>query len=85
MKSNDEGGEPYINVMNFCTIWRMITGNRGNLMEEMQIFNSFDADSNGYLEVSDFVTGFLNHSKDMNTNKLLIKLHSLVDGGSVMM
>jgi len=85
MKNSEEGGEPYINVMNFCTIWRMITGNRGNLMEEMQIFNSFDKDSNGFLEVTDFIDGFLNHSEEAKTNKLLIKLHSLVDGGSVMM
>jgi hypothetical protein len=83
-KKNEEGGEDYLNVMNFCTIWRMVTGNKGNLMEEMQIFQSFDQDKNSFLEVDDFVTGFLNHSLENNTNKLLIKLHSLVDGGNAM-
>jgi hypothetical protein len=83
-KKNEDGGEDFINVMNFCTIWRMITGNKGNLMLEMQIFNSFDKDKNGFLEEDDFTSGFLNHAIAENTNKLLIKLHTLVDGGSVM-
>ncbi len=84
-RRNQEGGADFINVMNFCTIWRMVTGDKGNLMREMQVFNSFDQDKNGYLEENDFVTGFLNHAVEKKTNKLLIKLHSLVAGGSVML
>jgi hypothetical protein len=32
-------GNYYINVMLFSTIWRMVTGERGNLYKEMQMFN----------------------------------------------
>ena len=84
-RTNPEGGADFINVMNFCTIWRMVTGEKGNLMREMQVFNSFDNDKNGYLEADDFISGFLNHSVENNTNALLIQLHHLVDGGSVML
>ena len=83
-KQNDEGGEDFINVMNFCTIWRMVTGEKGNLMREMQVFNHFDLQKDGYLEKDNFIMGFLNHSVDNTTNKLLIKLHAVVEGGSVM-
>ena len=34
-----EDGTEYINVMQFSTIWRMVTGERGNLFKEMQTFN----------------------------------------------
>ena len=30
---------PTLNVMQFSTIWRLITGERGNLFQEMKIFN----------------------------------------------
>jgi len=84
-KKDESGGDDFVSVMNFCTIWRMVTGEKGNLMREMQVFNKFDLDKNGVLEVDDFVTGFLNHSVENHTNKLLIKLHSLVEGGSHML
>ena len=84
-KKNQEGGADFINVMNFCTIWRMVTGEKGNLMKEMQVFNRFDKAKNGLLLVDDFVSGFLNHAVENKTNKLLIKLHHLVEGGSVML
>ena len=84
-KKDESGGADFVSVMNFCTIWRMVTGEKGNLMREMQVFNKFDHAKNGLLEVDDFVTGFLNHSVENHTNKLLIKLHSLVEGGNVML
>ncbi len=39
VKKNTDGGEGYINVMQFSTIWRLVTKERGNLYKEMQIFN----------------------------------------------
>lgn len=36
-----EDGLVFINVMLFSTIWRMITGERGNLFKEMQMFNKY--------------------------------------------
>ncbi len=32
---------PTLNVMQFSTIWRLITGVRGNLFQEMKIFNQY--------------------------------------------
>lgn len=29
----------YINVMKFCEIWRIVTGDSTNMFKEMQIFN----------------------------------------------
>ena len=33
-----EGAEPSLNPMQFSTIWRLITGEKGNLFKEMQMF-----------------------------------------------
>ena len=85
VKTSD-GGEKFINVMNFCTIWRMVTGEKGNLMVEMQMFNKFDTQKNGYLTESDFVYGWIQHAHDSGSNKLLKKIKLFVgDGDNVML
>jgi hypothetical protein len=33
-----DGREPSLNPMQFSTIWRLITGEKGNLFKEMQMF-----------------------------------------------
>jgi len=80
-----DAGERFINVMNFCTIWRMVTGQKGNLMLEMQIFNQFDTLKNGYLTESDFVFGFIQHANEMGTNEYLRKLKFFVKDNNVML
>jgi len=85
VKTSD-GGEKFINVMNFCTIWRMVTAEKGNLMVEMQMFNKFDTQKNGYLTESDFVYGWIQHAHDSGSNKLLKKIKLFVgDGDNVML
>jgi len=78
-------GEKFINVMNFCTIWRMVTGERGNLMQEMQMFNRFDTQKNGFLTESDFVYGWIQHANDTGSQKLLKKLKFFVGDDNVML
>ena len=41
-KAAAEADEPTLNVMQFSTIWRLVTGERGNLFQEMKIFNQYD-------------------------------------------
>lgn len=38
-KVSSTATHPTLNVMQFSTIWRLITGERGNLFQEMKIFN----------------------------------------------
>jgi hypothetical protein len=38
-KESGTAAYPTLNVMQFSTIWRLITGERGNLFQEMKIFN----------------------------------------------
>lgn len=38
-KESGTADYPTLNVMQFSTIWRLITGERGNLFQEMKIFN----------------------------------------------
>lgn len=84
IKVTDQG-EKFINVMNFCTIWRMVTGEKGNLMVEMQMFNKFDTQKNGYLTESDFVYGWISHANECSSNKLLKKLRFFVKDDNVML
>lgn len=76
-----------MNVMNFCTVWRMVgdASAKGNLMAQMKMFNTFDEDGNGYLLVDNFIKGVLDYSKSQRSNKMLIKMHALVDGGALML
>jgi hypothetical protein len=78
-------GERFINVMNFCTIWRMVTGEKGNLMVEMQMFNKFDTQKNGYLTESDFVYGWISLANESGSNKILKKLKFFVKDDNVML
>jgi len=59
----------YINVMTFSAIWRIVSGEKGNLFQEMQIFNKFDRKKEGYMVEEDFVNGFLNLANDNKSPK----------------
>lgn len=85
IKINPDTGERFINVMNFCTIWRMVTGEKGNLLQEMQVFNKFDTQKNGYLTEADFVYGWISHANEMNSTRLLKKLKFFVKDNNVML
>ena len=39
----------FINAMQFSSIWRLITGEKGNLFKEMQMYKRFDVDNHGAL------------------------------------
>lgn len=39
VKKTTDGGVGFINVMQFSTIYRIVTKEKGNLYKEMQIFN----------------------------------------------
>lgn len=57
MDENPELGY-FINVMQFSSLWRIATGERGNLFKEMQMFNQFDTNAEGAMNESDFVKGY---------------------------
>ena len=42
VKRSNEGAD-YINVMQFSSIYRLVTGEKGNLYSEMQMFNKYDS------------------------------------------
>lgn len=85
IKINPDSGERFINVMNFCTIWRMVTGEKGNLLQEMQVFNKFDTQKNGYLTEADFVYGWISHANDIGSNKLLKKIKLFTKDDNIML
>jgi len=58
--------EGTINAMQFSTIWRLITEEKGNLFKEMQMFKKFDSGNNGYLSRADFITGWVQMASEVD-------------------
>eukprot|EP01035_Chromulina_nebulosa_P017325 gene17325-22867_t len=68
----------YINVMQFSTIWRMVTGERGNLFKEMQMFNKFDTQKVGAMNETDFVNGWMNLAITSGSDEYLCRIKYLL-------
>ena len=51
-----------LNPIQLSTIWRIVTGEKGNLFKEMELFSQFDVKNNGCLCEDDFVEGILMQS-----------------------
>ena len=70
--------ESFINPMQFSLLWRQITGERGNLFREMQMFKLFDVDGFGILTEDDFVRGWAvlaqQHAQQQDRSKGSINL-----------
>lgn len=76
-----EESEPLLTPVQFSSILRMITGEKGNLFSEMKTFNRFDDDGNGFITEDEFVNGFKEMSK---TNASMVdRIASLVGGSNV--
>jgi hypothetical protein len=76
----EEGvGDRTINTMQFSTMWRMITGVKGNLFKEMQMFKKFDVANKGALTCDDFVEGWatIAADKDSEAQKLLRRVKEI--------
>ena len=56
-----------IKPIQLSTIWRLVTGEKGNLFKEMQLFSKFDVNNNGYLCEEDFVKGWYVIAKEMDS------------------
>ena len=54
-----ESGMRFVNPASFGKIWRKITGEKGNLFNEMKYFHQMDIGSKGYLTEDEFVDGWL--------------------------
>jgi hypothetical protein len=55
--SGGDGGG-FINAMQFSSLWRVLTEEKGNLYREMQMFKYFDVQGAGVLTEDDFVEGW---------------------------
>lgn len=83
VKVTDEGRK-YINVMQFSTVWRLVTGEKGNLFQEMQMFNRFDKSGDGAMAVEEFVAGFIMYSREIGSLRLLLRIKELTDGDNLL-
>ena len=83
-KEDESTGDKFISVMSFCTIYRMVSKEKGNLMAQMKIYNEFDSSKKGSLNEHDFVYGWLSNAAQINSNNMLVKLKFLVDGDTMM-
>lgn len=83
VKVTDEGRQ-YINVMQFSTIWRLVTGDKGNLFQEMQMFNRFDRSGDGAMAVEEFVAGFIMYSREIGSLRVLLRIKELTEGDNLL-
>ena len=72
-----------INVMQFCTIWRLVTGEKGNLHKEMQMFHRFDKDNSAAVNEDEFVAGWINYTTEIQDDTLLRRVKQLVSGDQI--
>lgn len=63
----------YINVMQFSTIFRLVTGEKGNLFKEMQTYNKFNVSGNGAMTERDFVDGWIKYSRSRNDDDCILR------------
>lgn len=75
---DDGGSSSYINVMQFSMIWRLVTGEKGNLYKEMQMFNRFDTSNQGSMGEADFVRGWIELAIEMQTDEMLRRIKMVV-------
>ena len=78
-------GESSINVMKFSTIYRVVTGEKGNLYKEMQLFTKFDVDKSGILERAEFVAGWTLYADETQDETILKKIKQIVSGENMVM
>mmetsp|Transcript_4950 Transcript_4950/g.5085 ORF Transcript_4950/g.5085 Transcript_4950/m.5085 type:complete len:1012 (-) Transcript_4950:261-3296(-) len=78
-------GSGTINPMQFSTIWRMLTGDKGNLYQQMQIFHKFDANNNGALSSEDFIAGWRKIASEPGGERLLRKIKTLTSEDNVIL
>jgi Ca2+-binding EF-hand superfamily protein len=55
----DDEGKSYMNVMLFSKVWREVTGEQGNVYNEMKNFNLMDTNNNGFITEEEFVIGWM--------------------------
>ena len=77
--SSQLGSKGMLNAIQLSTIWRLVTGEKGNLFKEMKLFQKFDRNNNGYLGEDDFVHGWLLVANEPGREDLLRKLRSLAE------
>ena len=70
--------------MQFSTVWRLVTGEKGNLFQEMQMFNRFDKSGDGAMAVDEFVAGFLMYSKEIGSLGILLRIKELTEGDNML-
>eukprot|EP00602_Paraphysomonas_sp_CaronLab_P002567 CAMPEP_0185019052 /NCGR_PEP_ID=MMETSP1103-20130426/1667_1 /TAXON_ID=36769 /ORGANISM="Paraphysomonas bandaiensis, Strain Caron Lab Isolate" /LENGTH=968 /DNA_ID=CAMNT_0027549131 /DNA_START=36 /DNA_END=2942 /DNA_ORIENTATION=- len=80
-----DGNEPSLNPMQFSTIFRLITGEKGNLFKEMQMFQKFDKDNNGCLYHNDFVHGWRDVANSPGGGTIVDKIGRLIGEDNVML
>eukprot|EP00602_Paraphysomonas_sp_CaronLab_P006782 CAMPEP_0185017452 /NCGR_PEP_ID=MMETSP1103-20130426/406_1 /TAXON_ID=36769 /ORGANISM="Paraphysomonas bandaiensis, Strain Caron Lab Isolate" /LENGTH=972 /DNA_ID=CAMNT_0027546873 /DNA_START=174 /DNA_END=3092 /DNA_ORIENTATION=+ len=80
-----DDNEPSLNPMQFSTIFRLITGEKGNLFKEMQMFQKFDKDNNGCLYHNDFVKGWREVANSPGGGTIVDKIGRLIGEDNVML
>ena len=83
--SLDATSKGLLNSMQFASMLRMITG-QPNLFQEMKMFNKFDADKSGKIDVRDFVGGFKMLEQELGVdNSYICGLRKMMSGESTIL
>lgn len=59
-----EDGLLFVNSIIFSRIYRQVTGQKGNIYNEMKYFKQFDIGNKGYINEGEFVDGWVKYAQD---------------------
>lgn len=83
-RKNDIGVEG-LNAMQFSTVWRLVSEEKGNLFREMQMFQRFDVQNDGFLSREDWVEGWKDLGKQPGMAKIVNNMKNLIGENTLLM
>mmetsp|Transcript_14187 Transcript_14187/g.26565 ORF Transcript_14187/g.26565 Transcript_14187/m.26565 type:complete len:1074 (+) Transcript_14187:43-3264(+) len=78
-------GAEGVNALQFSVVWRLVSGEKGNLFREMQIFHRFDVQNDGFLSEEDWIQGWRDLGKQPGMAKIVNQMKNLSGENTLLM
>jgi hypothetical protein len=83
-RGNSIGSEG-VNALQFSVVWRLVSGEKGNLFREMQIFHRFDVQNDGFLSEEDWIQGWRDLGRQPGMAKIVNQMKNLSGENTLLM
>eukprot|EP00604_Paraphysomonas_vestita_P002618 CAMPEP_0174818500 /NCGR_PEP_ID=MMETSP1107-20130205/1172_1 /TAXON_ID=36770 /ORGANISM="Paraphysomonas vestita, Strain GFlagA" /LENGTH=1084 /DNA_ID=CAMNT_0016030393 /DNA_START=1357 /DNA_END=4611 /DNA_ORIENTATION=- len=81
----NEKGVRVMIPLHFSIVWRLVSQDKGNLFKEMQMFQRFDSQNEGYLTESDFIRGWQEFASQPGGAIILDRMKDLTGDDKVLL